>query len=344
MELKNTIIKSITAIICVVAVCLTAVSNTGKICDAKTAGATQSAADGIDADVVADDTYAGDDTAVAGDDTAVAGDDTAVAGDDTAVAGDDTAAPADDTAAGDTATTAASNNGGSTATTKAAAGNKAPTTVADIVAKYNAATAAAFNKKAPFTKSRTTVEKAYDAGVALNASKSLVYQFMGIGDDNKFSKTVTAEDKDSYQKYLQASKLTASDVTKATCTQSGSNYTLTLYIKSGSSSVKEGQVVSSNNSPLDRSGLACGDNDKDYWDHKTAENVMSAIDEVPGCTKANISESYSNAVITAVVNASTGNLVSLKASFTFNFELSSVMGSKGTAQAQTTVSMTGFKF
>ena len=70
---------------------------------------------------------------------------------------------------------------------------------------------------------------------------------------------------------------------------------------------------------------------------------MSAISEVPGCGSANISENYSNAVITAVVNASTGNLVSLNAKFNFRFELSSVMGSSGTAVASTVVNMTGFK-
>ena len=70
---------------------------------------------------------------------------------------------------------------------------------------------------------------------------------------------------------------------------------------------------------------------------------MSAISEVPGCGGANISESYSNAVITAVVNASTGNLVSLNAKFDFKFELSSIMNSSGTAVASSVVNMTGFK-
>ena len=173
--------------------------------------------------------------------------------------------------------------------------------------------------------------------------KSIVYKFMGVGDNNKFSKQVTSADADSYHKYFKASKLTASDVTGATCVKNGNNYTITLKIKNGSSTVKGGKVVSSNNSPLDRSGLACGNKDKDYWDHKTAENVMSAISEVPGCGSANISENYSNAVITAVVNASTGNLVSLNAKFNFRFELSSVMSSSGTAVASTVVNMTGFK-
>ena len=166
---------------------------------------------------------------------------------------------------------------------------------------------------------------------------------MGVGDANKYIKSVTSADAESYHKYFKASKLTTSDVTSATCVKNGNNYTITLHIKNGSSTVKGGKVVSSNNAPLDRSGLACGDKDKDYWDHKTAENVMSAIAKVPGCGSANISENYSNAVITAVVNASTGNLVSLNAKFDFKFELSDVVSTTGTAAASTVVNMTGFK-
>ena len=254
------------------------------------------------------------------------------------------AAPADDASAGssgtDTSSSAGTASTGSNKTT-AAASSGIPTGVAQIVSYYNTATAKVAAKKAPFSKTRSTVEKSYEAGLPLKASKGLVNKFMGVGDDNKFTKSVTSADAESYHKYFQASKLTASDVTNATCTKSGNNYTITLNIKNGSSSVKNGKVVSSNNSPLDRSGLACGDKDKDYWDHKTAENVMSAISDVAG--SANISESYSNAVITAVVNATTGNLVSLTAKFDFKFELSNIMGSSGKSTASSTVSMTGFK-
>ena len=336
LDSKKTLFKSFTALVCVIAVCITAVVNTGKMCDAAKKTAEQRGSAATEA--------MGDDAAVDGE---VPADDAVVDEVPTDASGEEVptdAAPADDASAGtagtDTSSSAGTASTGSNKTT-AAASSGIPTGVAQIVSYYNTATAKVAAKKAPFSKTRSTVEKSYEAGLPLKASKGLVNKFMGVGDDNKFTKSVTSADAESYHKYFQASKLTASDVTNATCTKSGNNYTITLNIKNGSSSVKNGKVVSSNNSPLDRSGLACGDKDKDYWDHKTAENVMSAISDVAG--SANISESYSNAVITAVVNATTGNLVSLTAKFDFKFELSNIMGSSGKSTASSTVSMTGFK-
>ena len=321
IDSKKSLFKCITALVCVIAICVTAVLNTGKMCDAAKKAAEQKGGASA-SDAMGDDVDNGDNGEV----------------------------PTD--ANGETPTDAnsgsgsASTGGGSSATpskTNANSGSSVPTGTAQIVSYYNTATAKVASKKAAFNKTRTTTEKSYNAGASLKASKDIVYKFMGVGDSNKFTKSVTSADAGSYHKYFKASKLTASDVTSATCVKNGNNYTITLKIKNGSSKVTSGKVVSSNNAPLDRSGLACGDHDKDYWDHKTAENVMSAISQVPLCGKANISESYSNAVITAVVNASTGNLVSLNAKFDFKFELSSVMGASGTAVASSVVNMTGFK-
>ena len=334
LDSKKTLFKSFTALVCVIAVCITAVVNTGKMCDAAKKAAEQRGSAATEA--------MGDDAAVDGE---VPAGDAVVDEVPTDASGEEVptdAAPADNASAGSSGTDTSSSAGtASTGNKTTASSSGIPTGVAQIVSYYNTATAKVAAKKAPFSKSRTTVEKTYEAGLPLKASKGLVNKFMGVGDENKFTKSVTSADAESYHKYFQASKLTASDVTKATCTKSGNNYTITLNIKNGSSSVKGGKVVSSNNSPLDRSGLACGDKDKDYWDHKTAENVMSAISDVAG--SATISESYSNAVITAVVNASTGNLVSLTAKFDFKFELSNIMGSSGKSTASSTVSMTGFK-
>ena len=338
-ESKKTLAKSITAVVCVVAICVTAVLNTGKICEAMKKAAEQKGT--TVSDTMGDDVdNTGDNGEIPADANGETPTDASGAEVPTDASGAET--PTD---AASTGGNASSGNSGSSSSSKtnASAGSSVPTGVSQIVNYYNTATAKVASKKAAFNKTRTTTEKSYDAGASLKASKSIVYKFMGVGDENKFTKSVTSADADSYHKYFKASKLTASDVTSATCVKNGSNYTITLKIKNGSSTVKGGKVVSSNNSPLDRSGLACGDNDKDYWDHKTAENVMSAISQVPLCGSANISESYSNAVITAVVNASTGNLVSLNAKFDFKFELSSVMGSSGTAVASSVVNMTGFK-
>lgn len=339
IDSKKTLFKCITALVCVIAICVTAVLNTGKMCDAAKKAAEQKGGSST-SETAGDDVDNGEIPADASGEVP-----TDASGEVPTDANGETptdAAAADNSGAGTSNTS--SNSGSSTSKTNAASkGSSIPTGTAQIVSYYNTATAKVASKKAAFNKTRTTTEKSYDAGASLKASKSIVYKFMGVGNENKFSKSVTSADADSYHKYFKASKLTASDVTGATCVKNGNNYTITLKIKNGSSSVKSGKVVSSNNAPLDRSGLACGDNDKDYWDHKTAENVMSAISQVPLCGSANISESYSNAVITAVVNASTGNLVSLNAKFDFKFELSSVMGSSGTAVASSAISMTGFK-
>lgn len=337
IDSKRTLVKSITAVVCVIAICVTAVLNTGKMCDAVKKAAEQKGGSSV--------------SDASGDNIDNAGDNGEVPADANGETPTDANGEVPTDANGETPTAADGNGtstsgGSSTASgskTNANSGSSIPTGKAQIVSYYNTATAKVVSKKAAFNKTRTTTEKSYNAGASLKASKDIVYKFMGVGDGNKFSKTVTSADADSYHKYFKASKLTAADVTSATCVKNGNNYTITLKIKNGSSTVTGGKVVSSNNAPLDRSGLACGDNDKDYWDHKTAENVMSAISQVPLCGKANISESYSNAVITAVINASTGNLVSLNAKFDFKFELSSVMGSSGTAVASSVVNMTGFK-
>jgi len=337
MESKNTLIKSIVAVVCVAALCLTTTSNIGKIAEAKVAAAEKMYGGNTETSDSADDTYS--DYSDVSSDVATDGSTDVVADDGTVVADDATASDTSTTGGDSTAATPAGDSGASKGT--ASAGQKTP---AEIINMYNTATAKAASKAVPFTKERSTVEKNYDAGIALKASKDIVYKFMGVGDANKFSKAPGEMDKGSYHKYLQASKLTAADVTSATATTNGANTVIVLKIKDGSSTVKGGKVVSSNNAPLDRSGLACGDNDKDYWDHKTAENVMSAIDEVPGCSSANISEKYSNATITAVINTSTGNLVSITAKFDFHFDLDAVMGSSGTADSSSTVIMKDFKW
>ena len=339
LENNKTLFKCVTAVVCVIAICISLVTNIDKVCEAMKKAASPnntSASDGAN-DAFGDDSAAGVDGEIPTD----------AAGEvptDANGAEVPTSADANNASgAGNAASSGSSASAGKTNSGSASSGSSIPTGVSQIVSYYNTATAKVVSKKAPFNKTRSTTEKSYDAGLALKTFKGTVYKFMGVGNDNKFTKTVTSGDADSYHKYFKASKLTANDVTSATCTKSGSNYTITLHIKNGSSSVAGGKVVSSNNAPLDRSGLACGDHDKDYWDHKTAENVMSAISQVPGCGSADVKENYSNAVITAVVNASTGNLVSLSAKFDFKFELSGVMGSSATANASSVVNMTGFK-
>lgn len=325
-EFTNTVIKSVVAVICAAAICITATNCIGKIADAKISAA-ETVAKAYETNGTADENGTATDSGTTDSGTT----DVPVEGEDATEATADNGTTEEETAAGGNATG-----------TETKSGSSAPKTTAEVLNYYNTATAKVAKAAVPFTKDRNTAEKKFDAGLALKPFKGLVYKFMGVGDGNKFSKTVTAEDKDSYHKYFKASALKESDVVSATCTEAGGNYTITIKIKDGASSVKGGKVVNSNNAPLDRSGLACGDNDKDYWDHKTAENIYSAIADV--AKSADISEQYSNAVITAVVNAKTGNIVSVSAKFDFHVDLANVYGASGTAEASSTVNMKNFKW
>ncbi len=226
--------------------------------------------------------------------------------------------------------------------TNASTGSKAPSSVADILKYYNTATKKVADKKLAFHKERSSVEKSYEAGIALNTFKSLVYQFMGVGDANKYVADITKDDADSYHKYFLASSLTAANVKDAKLVDNNGTYTITINLKDGKSEVKDGNVVSAGGTALDKCGISAGENDKDYWDHKNAQNVYSAISSL--AAKANISESYSNAVVKAVINSKTGNLTSLTVSFDFKYDISNVVGSKGLATGASTVTMTGFKW
>lgn len=339
---KQSLIKSIVAVVCVGAICLTTTSNIGKISQAKIEAAEKMYGGSSSTDT-ADDTSAdfSDTSSDVSYDDGTAAD---VPADDGTAADTSADTSADTGAATDAGTSTPAASDSSSSSKPAANAGSAQKSKAEIIKLYNDATAKAVSKVAKFEKERNTVEKKYEAGVALKAFKGLVYTFMGVGDDNKFTKAGAEMDKDNYHKYLQASKLTDADVVSATYTASGANYTIVLKLKDGASSVKGGQTVSSNNTALDRSGLACGQDDKDYWDHKTAQNLMAAIDDVPACSKADIDEKYTNATITAVVNASTGNLVSIKGTFDFHCDINNVMGSSGVAEASSTVIMKDFKW
>ena len=226
------------------------------------------------------------------------------------------------------------------AETEAALPTEAPTETADILKLYNDATAKVAKVMPQFSKKRASVAKSYEAGIALKTFKGLVYQFMGIGDEHIFNETISAK-ADNYSKHFLASSLTAADVTSASCTaDADGNFTVSLSIKGGNSQVIGGgsEVI---NAPIDRSGISAGRNDKDYYDHKTAQNVYDAIDDV--AAGAEIKENYSNAKLTAVIDAE-GNLESLKVTFDLEFDISKVYGSSGHATASTEVIYSSFKW
>lgn len=242
---------------------------------------------------------------------------TAAAEETTAAVEETTAADVEETTAGVEETTVAgetTTEGETTvAETTVAAIAAAPTSTADIVALYNNAVNSAYNAKAGFEKERYADNEKLETSGALGAFKDLVYQFMGIGAENKYTESVAKGkwDSDLPHHYLRKSTLTAADVTGATCTEKNGQYTVVLNVKGGNSKGSESEKYT--NAPIDKCGICVGDEDKGYYDHKTGPVIYDALDDIYG--SAVIEESYSNAKVTAVIDGSTGNLVKLSVDY-----------------------------
>lgn len=218
---------------------------------------------------------------------------------------------------------------------------KAPSTTAEVLKAYNNAVNGAYSAKAGFSKERYTDNATMDMSVALKAFKSLVEKFVGIGDDNRYSETVTKGkwDSDAKHEYLRKSTLTASDINSATCKTEGKYYILTLNIKNGSSVGSKGKTTSS--CSLDKCGICVGNEDKNYYDHKTGPVIYDAI--AGTYEGASVAESYKNAKAVAKVNAETGKIVSLTVTFDISVDIDINIG-KGTATGSTHVLYKDFKF
>lgn len=217
----------------------------------------------------------------------------------------------------------------------------APSDKAEIIALYNDAVNSAFNARAGFKKARSTDNEKADVSVTLKPFMGLVYQFMGVGAENKYTETVTKGqwDTDTKRYYLRKSTLAAGDVTGATCTLNANEYTVVLNVKGGNSKGSKDQKFT--NAPIDKCGICVGNEDKGYYDHKTGEVIYDAI--AGTYAGASIEESYKNAKVTAVIDAETGNLKKLTVEFDINVAIDISIG-KGTATATTHIIYTDFKY
>lgn len=297
---------------------------------------TTAAAEDVETTVADDVTAEAVDATVADGTTATADESTTVAdAEATTVAGEEEAT----TAADAEATTAA--NAATTAATTAAA-KKAPQTKAEILAAYNNAVNSAYNAKAGFHKERSADNANLDAKGALSALTDVVYKFMGIGEENLYSEDVVKGnwDSDTAKHYLRKSTLTEADLTNATCKENGGKYTIVLSVKGGSSKGSEKEKY--NNSPIDKCGICVGDKDKHYFDHKTGPVIYDALAEIYG--SAVIAESYDNAKVTAVVDAATGNLVSLTVEYDITCSIDVGIIGSGNATGTAHIIYKNFKY
>lgn len=241
---------------------------------------------------------------------------TEAASEDASVAEDESAVEGEESTAADESTSAEE-------TTAAVM----PVSKDEIISYYNDTVNKAVAAKVGFNKVRYVDKEQLNAGFLLKTFGDLLYQFMGIGADNKYTMDVTKGqwEADLPHQYLRKSTLTAADVTNATCTADGTQYTIVMDIKGGSS--KASKESKTNNSPIDKCGICVGDADKSYYDHKTAIVIYDAIDDVLGGAK--ISESYKNAKVKAVIDSTTGQLVSL----TVEYDISVVIDAAGGGNA-----------
>lgn len=207
----------------------------------------------------------------------------------------------------------------------------APTTTAEIIALYNKTINDAYAAKVGFNKVRYTDNEALNAGFLLKTFGDLIYSFMGIGEENKYTMDVTKGDwtDDVPHHYLRKSTLTTADITNATCTENNGKYTIKLNVKPGNS--KASKTESYNNSPIDKCGICVGDLDKSYFDHKTAPVIYAAVGQV--VSSAVITESYDNATVVAVIDAATGHLVSLTVEFDISVVIDAAGGGNATGTA-----------
>lgn len=339
MEFKNTLIKSITAVLCVAAICISAVIGVGKIGDAKIeaakASGTASSAGTQSGDTTPFEDGTTEDTAAPADEaTSDAAQDQDAAADASA---DSTATDAE--APQQSSDSSSSSDAAPASSSSSSSSSSMPTTTAAILSYYNNATAKVVSTKAGYSKTRVVDNEKIEANLIFKQFKSLIYQFMGIGADNKYTENV-AKGKWGENPYFLASKLSASDVTGAKCVKSGSDYVITINVKNGSSAANKSKPTTPANAPLDRTGICVGTEDKARFDHKTASVIYDAIQ---GTFKnADVKESYNNAVVKATINASTGNISSL--TVTWNMNVTIDIGGAASASGISHVTFSNFKY
>jgi len=338
--MKKTIIQCVTAVICVIALALSSTTAIGKLAEAKVKTAEAEAKspsavvntdDGNGGSAAVDPTTGDDGSATADPAT---GDDGSATAD---PAADDTTA-GDSSSTGDTTGTAA---GGATGGA-AATGSNAPSSKADIIKYYNTAVNKAISSKAGYTKTRHTdlgqLEGA-DAIMKFQVAADAVNSFLGVGDTKYVNKKGEA-------KYLSQAALTEADVKDAKCVPNGDIYTITLTLADGKSVANDS--TKTDNSPLKRSGLFVGNDDKSEYDYKSAVNIYVGLKNSEDTDIGAVEETTSKTTITIKVNSKTGNIQSYNASWHWDANLTDVkylfVKISGIGHADSSVAISGFQF
>lgn len=114
---------------------------------------------------------------------------------------------------------------------------------------------------------------------------------------------------------MQKASLSVNDIKSADCKEKNGKLYITINLNDGTT--KSGSTAKS---PVDKTGIFTGDKDWKEIDHKTADNFKYSIDNarlgsVQIASVESVTEKSENAVVTAVINASTGKPESITVSF-----------------------------
>ncbi len=195
---------------------------------------------------------------------------------------------------------------------------KAPSTTAEIVSFFNSATKLVATKKPGFSKTSTvTLTKMEPAVLAkISVVKNVVEDFVGVGTKNE-----TAKKGSDNSKLFRASTLSASDVSKATCTSSGNNYIITLTVKGGTNPEK-------GSSPIGRLTN----------DYKSRSEIKKGLAEGIASDKnfkscGDVKETMNSATAKITVNKTTKQISSYSITYTYNAVIKDVKYTIVTATA-----------
>lgn len=326
--MKRTVLTSITAIICVVLVSLSLKDGITKVAEAKVEAASVAA----EAASEAAEQNAGSGELVLGGGLSM-GDSSSDSGSGSVDAGTP-GTPDGSAGTADGATPDAGAENG------AAAENKGPSTVDEVLAVYNNAINKVIADKAGYSKSRTTELNNLDGGALLKIQLvvDMVNDFLGVG-------TTPYKNEKGKAEFLSKASLTKNDLTAIDIKTNDGVYTITLGLKDGKSAADASG--STDTSPLSRSGLFAGKGDKKAYDYKNSENIHTAINGVAKADSAE--EKVTNTKIVATIEAETGKLTSLNASWDWKVELTNVSYSIATVKtakgdAKTVVEVKDFKW
>lgn len=311
--MKNTIIKCVTALLCVVAVAITGTVSIGKYSNALVEAANKGGAASVanNDDAAYDDGYVSDDIQADPSADLPADAETPADADGTDATAD---ASADATNSGAETPASGSNNTATAAGDKTATASKMPTGTAAIVSYYNTAA----NKVKTSAKSAVKNYRKNSQAESLNLpsglksveglANSLVEKNMGYDENQKNLKMNTkAEIAKVFPVEGQnwSSKLTASDVKSATCVEKNGKYVITLNLKDDAPSANTGAGVGHIGkamNPVKVSDI--------YANAGGAKNIIK-----------DVTVGFTNAKIVATIDPATGNLTHLNQYFVWSLNL-----------------------